>query len=211
MSGDRLASVLHPGRRRAADMAAFAKQVGLQFSAQDHMGLVDPALQIFRLGPLPTCANVMWGTWRGLSVVGCDLRYGREHVPDYWFSIGLVELDPSMSLPALMIERGNPPGRDFASRPIQFESEEFNRALHVWCKDREFAFRLIDPPMMEWLASTDSRFGFQVGGRKLLVHSHRLPAEGLLPLIATAKAFHDHVPRLVWDEHGTQAPDASAG
>jgi len=208
-----LPTFFHPGRRRQEGLAAFAKQEGLQFSTQDPIGLVDCALEIFRLSPYSRCTNVAWGTWQGLAMAVGDLWFGRgEQTPDgKVYSVAVVDLGEDVSLPMLMISRGNPPLELRAMRPIEFESEEFNRSLQVRCKDREFAFRLVDPRMMEWLASTDHRFGFQVGGRRLLVHSHRLPPAGLIPLLGTTKAFHDHVPQLVWQECTRGSADSRAG
>ncbi|HXY73484.1 MAG TPA: hypothetical protein VEM41_13180 [Actinomycetota bacterium] len=194
-----LPSLFDTRQRRQTGLADFAKEQGLQFSTDDPIGLVDRSLEIFRLSPYAQCANVVWGTWQGLAMATADLRLGRgdQAYKGKTYSIAVVDLGAEASLPEVMISRGKPPMEIRAMPPIEFESEQFNRSLQVRSKDREFAFRFVDPQMMGWLLSADPRFGFQAGGRKLLVHAHPLPPAGLIPLLGTTKGFHDHVPDLV--------------
>ena len=87
---------------------------------------------------------------------------------------------------------------------IEFESEDFNRRFRVGSADREFAFKLVDDRMMAWLLSTDGSCSFEVNGPNLLVWCGRQKPAELIPLFGTAKAFVDHVPRLVWNEYATR-------
>jgi len=198
-------TLFDPDRRRVENLVTFAGQEGLQFSVDDPLGLVDPALALFRIGVHPHCVNVLWGTWQGLEMAEADLWFGREQkAPAHGalrYSIAVVEFAQDVPLPSLRIARSGSPSEP-GPRPIEFESEEFNRSFEVRCTDREFAFQLVDPRMMQWLLSVQGQFGFQVGGRKMLVHAHHLDPSALIPLLGTAKAFHDHVPDLVF---GTSA------
>ena len=67
--------------------------------------------------------------------------------------------------------------------------------------DREFAYRFVDAGIMLWLLGIGSRFPFEfeVRGFRLLVYGRR--PKNLLPLVATAKQFGDHVPRLIAREY----------
>ena len=53
------------------------------------------------------------------------------------------------------------------------------------------------------MASTRGRYGFEVSGRKILVYAHRLSPAALVPIIGTAKSFHDHLPKLVRAEYAS--------
>ena len=208
-----LPTLFHPAARRERAFEAFARQEGLGFSPDDPIGLVDPALQIFRVGRDPRCTNVVWGTWQGLTVAAADLWFAREKQAEYGpgYSVAEVQLEQDVALPGLTISRGKPPMELRSIPPIEFESGEFNRLFQVRCRDREFAFQLVDVQMMEWLVATKDGFGYQVGGRRCLVHSHRLAPEALIPLIASAKAFHDHVPRLVLTDYARPGPGPAVG
>lgn len=74
--------------------------------------------------------------------------------------------------------------------------------FRVRSEDREFAFRLIDGRMMQWLLATEGRFGFEIAGNAIIAYCPpRAPAR-LIPLLGTAKGFRDHIPRMVWAEYG---------
>ena len=60
------------------------------------------------------------------------------------------------------------------------------------------------------VVSTGGKFGFEIQGPWLLTYCKRLPPTALVPLIGTAKAFDDHIPRLVRDEYpGPRAADST--
>ena len=72
---------------------------------------------------------------------------------------------------------------------IRSGSEDFDRKFTVTASDKEFAARLIDPAMIQWLLSTGGQFGFVIQGSELLVSCDQLPATGLVPLFDAAKSF----------------------
>ena len=99
---------------------------------------------------------------------------------------------------------------------IEFESEQFNRMFRVGSPDQEFAFKLIDARMMQWLLLTDGHFGFEVLGPNLLAYSGRRSPSDLGPLFVAAAGFAAHFPRLVQTEYGVgasspQNPDSMEG
>jgi len=200
---------------RALEM--FARQEGLRFSPKDSIGVIDPSLPLFQLGKTRDSANVMWGSWQGLPIVAADYWYtaiAAKHQPEdrFGYSVVVVKLSGDVWLPTATITHNGRLGAPFGSHPISFESEGFNEMFDVYSRDREFAFRLIDARMMEWLLSTNGRYGFEVSGRKILVYAHRQPPAELVPIIGTAKAFHDHLPKLVRTEYASRgkgpSPDA---
>ena len=60
--------------------------------------------------------------------------------------------------------------------------------------------------MMVWLQGIAARFPyeFEVNGPRLLVYGRRV--KHLLPLLATAKQYADHVPRMVLRQYPLSAP-----
>ena len=69
--------------------------------------------------------------------------------------------------------------------------------------DKEFAARLIDPAMIQWLLFTGGQFGFEIQGSELLVSCDQLPATGLVPLFDAAEQLTGHIPQLVWADYST--------
>jgi hypothetical protein len=81
----------------------------------------------------------------------------------------------------------------------------------VTALDKEFAAKLIDAGMIQWLMSTGGEFAFGIGGGNLLVSCDQLPATGLVQLFDAAKGFTDHIPHAVWDEYGGQVANSHDG
>jgi hypothetical protein len=201
-------------RRREA-MAAFALRYGFDFYAQDPFGLVDWPFRLFTAGDGRGCENVLDGRWQGLPVKAADYWYytestdsqGRRGRSYHRFSVAVAELGADM--PPVSIQRENVLTRlaeHVGLRDVQFESERFNREFRVRAGDREFAFRLVDARMMQWLLTMGGGFEFEVSGPRLLVSCRPRGPEELVPLLGMAKGFDDHVPRLVWTEYGKGPP-----
>jgi len=215
------AGYLHLKRKRRAELAAFAAQQGLQYSPGDPVGLVDPSFPLFQMGDGRGCENVLWGSWRGLPLAEGDYWYytrdsrgGRTY---HHYSVVVVTLEHDVFVPYVSITRQSlltSIGDHLGLEGISFESEAFNRMFTVRAEEREFAFKLIDEQMMQWLLSTEVRLGYQVLGGKVLVYGHRLAPAALIPILGSAKAFHDHIPHLVWTEYaqyGKGLPPTPAG
>lgn len=212
-------SFIQKQKRREA-LALFAFQNKLEFSHDDPFGLTDMDFRLFGLGDGRGCENVMWGEWHGLAVKEADFWYYEESTDSKGnrsrsyrhFSIVLADL-PAF-FPGVCLER-----ESFLTRladalsfhDLEFESEDFNRLFQVRAADREFAFKLVDARMIRWLLSTGGEFGFEVSGPNLLVWCDRCRPTALIPLFGSALLFRDHIPRLVWNEHGTGSPASPEG
>ncbi|HXY73485.1 MAG TPA: hypothetical protein VEM41_13185 [Actinomycetota bacterium] len=201
-------------QKRRDELAVFAGQQGLQYSADDVVGLIDPSFHLFQMGDGRGSENVLWGTWQGLPLAEGDYWYYTESTDGqghrtrtyHHFSVVEVQLEQDLFLPSLSITHENlltELADHLGFRDIDFESEDFNRMFNVRGQDREFAFKLIDARMMAWLLSTGGEFGFEIAGGKVLAYCRRLPPTGLIPIIGSAKAFHDHIPKLVWTEYAS--------
>jgi len=215
------AGYLYLKKKRRAELTAFASQQGLQYSPGDPVGLIDPSFPLFQMGDGRGCENVLWGTWQGLPLAEGDYWYytrgSRGERNYHHYSVVVVTLEQDVFVPYVSITRQSllsTIGDHLGLEGIAFESEAFNRMFTVRAKEREFAFKLIDEQMMQWLLSTEVRLGYQVFGGKVLVYGHRFAPAALIPILGSAKAFHDHIPRLVWTEYahyGNGVPPTAAG
>jgi hypothetical protein len=201
-------------KRREA-MNLFAVKHGLDFSIPDPFG-IDRAydFHLFSMGEGRGCENVLSGVWQGLPVQEADYWYYTEstdskgHTSRSYshFSVAVVQLEALV--PGVRVERENLLTRladHMGMSDIEFESEEFNRRFNVKSKDPEFAFKLLDARMMEWLLGPAEGLCLEVGGGHALVYCKRLPPTRVAELFYAAKGFVEHVPRLVWNEYGKAA------
>ena len=82
---------------------------------------------------------------------------------------------------------------------IEFESEDFNRMFNVKSPDKKFANDFVDARMMQWLLQNGEGHGVRGHGRPAAVLRRKLPPmRDRHAARACAKAFLDHVPRVVY-------------
>jgi hypothetical protein len=83
---------------------------------------------------------------------------------------------------------------------VAFESDMFNREIHVRCPDPRFAQALIDQRVMEWLLLFPSGWGIQISGDRVLVFGQESPrAMQSGPVIEMFNDFLTHIPASVAD------------
>ena len=201
-------------RERRMALAGFASQYGMQYSEDDPYNLPGHDFGLLHAGNRRGCQNVLSGRWQNLPVKEADYWYGTGNAVSKGyrrdFSIVIAEL--AASLPnisvvpyALLGEKAQftwHAGRRGADG-ISSGSEDFDRKFKLTASDKEFAARLIDPAMIQWLLSTGGRFGFEIQGSELLVSCDQLPATGLVPLFDAADSFTGHIHQLVWVDYST--------
>jgi len=206
--------------RRRDELALFATQHGLEYAVNDPFGMVDMSFAFFSRGDGRGAENVVWGAWQGMPIAVCDFWYYDESSDSKggrtrtYHRFTVAEVQVAAWLPNVAIGRENLltfAAEHVGFHDIDFESEDFNRAFHVKSPDREFAFKLIDARMMRWLLSVPGGFGVEVNGPKYIVYSRKLAPVDLIPLFGTAQGFHQHIPRLVWNEYGMQSGQGAAG
>lgn len=203
-------------QKRREDIHAWAVRQGLTYSAEDTVGLPERFSQfgLLNRGEGRGCENVLAGTWKGLPIIEADYWYyttsrdseGRTSRSYTHHSIVIVEL--AAWLPGVTMERENLFTRladHIGMRDIEFELEEFNRRFNVKCKDREFAYKLLDARMMEYLLGKAGDVCVEVEGGHALVWSGKVKPDEIMRLLYRAKGFVDNVPRLVWNEYGKAA------
>jgi hypothetical protein len=194
-------------KKRRLGFQTMARQLGLDYSLQDPFGLLGYPFALFQKGDGRGIENVISGIWQGLEVRAFDYWYYEESTDSNGhrtrsysrFDCAIVPLEASC--PELSIGHENVFTRiagALSFHDIEFEDGRFNDAFNVRGNDRKFANDLIDARMMTWLLEQASDFGFEVVGDRVLVAGPKCPPTELIQVIGTAKAFLDHVPKVVF-------------
>jgi hypothetical protein len=195
-------------KKRREELAAMARQLGLEFSSADSLGCLSYPFAMLTKGDGRGTENVMWGVWQEVPVREFDYWYYEESTDSqghrtksyYRFSCSVTEIEAACS--HLTIDRENlvtALADRIGLRDIEFESEDFNHAFNVKSKDRKFANDLVDARMMQWLLQADHAFRFEVSGKWLLAFSKKRRPRELIPLLGTLLQFREHVPRVVYE------------
>jgi hypothetical protein len=199
-------------QRRRDDLKAFAGRFGLTYSQDDPYDLTSLPFLLLQKGDGRGCENVMSGSFQGVMVKQADYWYfdrstdSKGHTTKTYHRYSIVVADIALSTPFVSVSKENlftMAADHLGLRDIEFESEAFNREFNVKAPDKEFAFKLIDARMEQFILDTGGSFAFEFLGPSLLVSCHKLSPAELVPLFGTAKGFVDHIPRLVWNEYGT--------
>ena len=168
-------------------------------------------LAFFDRGHSRKVSNVMYGhTPDGRDRRAFDYQYTtgsgkNRHV--YNFSCGLISTGaawPQLTLgPEGFFDRVMDV---IGGADIQFESEEFNREWEVRCSDPRFASALIDPEMMLFLMEKAEGARVEVHGPWILFSGEQLTPESLPQTIASAEAFREGIPPVVWSLYPPAEP-----
>jgi hypothetical protein len=207
-------------QKRREALRLFALQRGMEFSASDPYDIPGSyPFHLFGLGDGRGCENVLAGTWQAMQVKEADYWYYTESTDSKgnrtksYRRFSVVVADLACVLPRVTVDKENlftKMTEHLGFRDIEFESETFNHMFNVTAIDREFAYKLLDARMIRWMESLGGGFGFEVSGPNLLVWSGKRRPTELIPLFGSARMFCDHIPRLVWNEYGSEpaGPDA---
>jgi hypothetical protein len=199
--------------RRSDEMRHVASQLGFVYSGDDTSAVDVVGFELFASGEERGTENLLNGVWDGVPVHVFDFWHSTERWPagleltDGRVTFTCAVTTVGAALFPLTIARHGVGSRVVGAVSIDdlsFELGEFNDAFDVRCRERRFAYELIDQRMMRWLLTTDPSFTFEVRGRWLLVYAPRMRPTDLLALLDTLKGFHDHVPRLVGDLYGPE-------
>jgi hypothetical protein len=138
--------------KRQRPMARLARRLGYSYSPRPEENLLDryDFLQLFRTEKFKEQGNLIQGE-RGSF---------RVRIFDYGGPGGTVVVfeAPGKDFPPFCLRRELPTDRAAAAagfEDIDFESDEFSRKYYVTCKDRRFAFDVINARQMEMLLTLD--------------------------------------------------------
>jgi hypothetical protein len=124
---------------------------------------------------------------------------------DHWRAYLIIELHASF--PQLWI-RPEHWGDRFAGflgfDDIDFESEQFSSRYFVKSDDRQFAYAVIHPQMMEWLLPQQFCATLERGMLVLDLSAARFDAQACHAAWSSAAGFVNRIPPFVWDDYGKQ-------
>ena len=193
--------VRDPERRTGADL------LGLRREETDPFGIAGYPLALFSRASDPRVEDLVWGPWRSLDVHAFGLSFepsllGQEG--ERWaFACAMAKVEDT--LPALVAEpqtflamlQGPPPAAF-----VQVGDPAFDRDMHVWCDDEEFARRALDEPMREWLAAVDQRWGVELLGHIAMIYGPKPERPDIVAALEKLKGVLDRLPK----EQGAPQP-----
>jgi hypothetical protein len=89
---------------------------------------------------------------------------------------------------------------------IDFESEEFSKRYFCKSDDRQFAYAIIHPQMMEWLLSRKYEGELKQGLLVMDVTAGPHSAEGCQVVWENAVGFINRIPAFVWQDYAKHEP-----
>lgn len=198
-------------KKRRDEMATFALQNGLTFSAEDTSGIVGWPFTLFGRGDGRGAENVVSGKWKKKDpVTAFDYWYYTESTDSKgnrtrsYHRFSCATIDVPAAFPHLEIAREGVftwLADRVGLEDIEFESPEFNRRYNVKAQEQKFAFEVLDARMLRWLVDFDQGLAFEVAGNRVLAYRKRHGASGMMPLIETLLMFRERIPRVAWSLH----------
>ena len=206
-------AVVRAARRRDAALA-LATNLGLQYAKGDPLHLLDLEHRLFRKGDRRRIDTTVHGEMRGRQVALCDYVYtevtrdaqGNTTHNDYRMS--LCALGLAQPLPWIEVTPESL-GRRFLNvmgvgNDVQYESDQFNREFQVLASDRDYAFTVIDPGMIEWLLAKLQDCHLEILGGQLILAAREMPWEQMGSFAELAMEFEDRIPKLAIERYGGQ-------
>jgi hypothetical protein len=89
---------------------------------------------------------------------------------------------------------------------IDFESEEFSKRYFVKSADRQFAYAIIHPQMMEWMMTMSFHAELARGLLIMDVSTAAHTAQMCHGAWSAAAGFIERIPPFVWQDYGKRAP-----
>lgn len=211
-------------RQRKAGLAHWASVSGFTYSEKDPWNLAARyngiaeigrghdryALEVLtRQDPVPTALfRYHFKTWETRTVRDSKGRMRTKRYQEtHWRRYLVVEVGAQFPHLALRQEGLFDKMAGFMGfDDIDFESEEFSKRYHVKSADKQFAYAVIHPQMMEWMLA-EPFAGELVKGRLVMdVNSRPHSAEGCQEAWRQACGFVNRIPEFVWQDYGHRAP-----
>lgn len=204
-------AVVRAAKRRDAALA-LAGNLGLQLSRGDPLDLLDLDHRLFRKGDRRRIDTTVHGEIRGRQVALCDYVYtevtrnaqGNTTQNDYRMSLCALRL--AQPLPWIEVTPESLGGRFLnvigVGNDVQYESDEFNREFKVLAAERDYAFTLIDPGVIEWLLSSLKDCHLEIVGDRLILGTRELPWDQMDWFAELAMEFEDRIPPLAIERYG---------
>jgi hypothetical protein len=164
---------------------------------------------LIRLEPVPaTIFQYHYKTWETRTVRDSNGNTRTEtYEQDHWKRYLVVELGGSFPTFAIRMEGLFDRLAGFIGfDDIDFESEEFSKRFHVKSEDKQFAYALIHPQMMEWLQPQQFQGELIRGLWVMDLTGGKHTAEDCEAAWTRAAGFFDRIPQFVWEDYGKREP-----
>jgi len=198
-------------RRRRQEFMALAGRMGLHYTDQvsgETLRRHYAPLELFERGDSRRARHLLTGSINGREVMACAFQYtvrssGKNNTSTtYHRGMAMLKLD--LSVPRVLIRRENW-GDKLAGwvglEDIDFESDQFSREYYVKCADRQFAYKLIDPRMMEFILGEGDLQWEVCDGWVGAWREDELDPDEVADLLTALAGFCKNVPRLVEKEY----------
>jgi hypothetical protein len=210
-------------RQRLAALAQWASMNGFQFNPQDPWNLDGRYSGLFDIGkgharwafetltrtsPVPAAIfQYHFRTWETRTVT----RNGRTRVEQYeethWRRYLILELGVEFPRLFLRTEGMFDKIAGFIGfDDIDFESEEFSKRYFCKSDDRQFAYAVIHPQMMEWLMGRRYEAELHQGLLLMDLSGRDHTAEGCQEAWGNAVGFVNRIPPFVWKDYAHREP-----
>ena len=146
-------------------------------------------------------------TWETRTVTRNGRTYTEQYEEDHWRRYLIVELGvvfPQLFLrtEGLFDKIAGFVGFD----DIDFESEEFSKRYFCKSEDRQFAYAVIHPQMMEWMLTRRFEGELRQGLLVMDVSSTGHTAESCQEAWSNAAGFVNRIPPFVWQDYAKREP-----
>ena len=198
-----IVSWLTAGRRTRA-LAALAAELDLDFFEQDAFDMPKRFSHLVTInrGDSRKASNVLRGDHQGRNTTAFDCTYTTGSGKDGTISsFSGLAVACGCRLPGLVIL----PEDIFdkvAGALGEFESHEFSSKFRVQSSDRQFAYAVVTPQMMEHLLANQG-WCIELGGSEAVITSGETwKPEDFKKAMAVLGGFLDRIPRFVWKDLG---------
>lgn len=146
---------------RGGQLSGLAKRLNLDFNPGKDYSIAErfSFLKQFHQGENRYATNIISGAYQQCNILAFDFHYEIQHfaqntrrVEDHWFSFIILTVSPLF--PSLTIRREGfltKIAEVFGYEHIKFESAEFTKTFCVRSPDKQFAFDVCNPKMIEYL------------------------------------------------------------
>ena len=192
---------------RSPARAMMRSSCSMLAAEQGHLGCTADAVVVAgaEAGDGRGVENVVWGQRDGLDIKAFEYWYYEDssdaegHTSRDYSHFSCTVVPTAVSCPHTAIAPEgvlSRLGRALGFHDIEFESEEFNKAMKVNSADPKFATYLVDARMMQWLLDNKG-WHFELCDRWLLAYRSRTKPKLIWGVIEAAREFHQHIPNVI--------------
>lgn len=211
-------------RRRIAGVWAWAQSSGFEFYEKDPfdldtrfkgLGVIGRghsqyAFEVLRRpSPVPTFLfRYHFATTETRTVTTTDSNGNSQtrtetYEEDHWHAYLIVET--GAQFPSLMIRPehwGDKVAGFIGFEDIDFESEQFSSRYFIKSGNREFAYAVVHPQMMEWLLTQEFTAQLERGCFVAEMNASANDAASRYEALVKAAGFINRIPPFVWQDYG---------